>query len=808
MPDPKVVSLKPGRKPASTIPPIVAGLRKQAHHRILLLLKELLDCTDDALFEMADRSQSNADHHLYFDSMRQIRLHRSQIEQRFLARFDAGFDEAFSPATGAGVTGTEPDADHLGLVTDDDLEISVAVSGITSKITSQFSLPIMELTKRLDHLAKRGTVSERLNPLGPQMVSEAFGAAIESIDVDIKIRIILLKLFERMVMQRMGPIYDEANRALTDAGVLKDLRRSLSRGRNPHAGVPRSSGRAGTGVAGDRSQGPLARGYAGNGQGGYTGERAAESGHPAGNGSGGSGYPGGSSADGGRGHGGPGDVADRSAAGGAQGASGVPGTGGFMAIQNLLAGVRLPGSDVPASGSSIIATPAVVDLLTSVQQETPHQRGVIEDAPALLDLRQVVTSRAPDVTGRAMNHLGRADEDVVNFIGMLFDYILNDRNLAIPMKALIARLQIPIVKLAIIDKNFFDRSSHPARQLLNELSSAGIGWSSAAELKRDAVYDMIESVVIRVLNGFGDNPSIFDDLLAELRGFRAHDKARHARMEQRVKETEAGRARTLEARQQVQQVINQKVCGLRLPSDLGRFVSDVWSRALVYVSLREGQGSSSWESLILTLDDLVWTLQPLDDLQQIQRRDDMTDDLLARLGAGMKMVELAEAEQDHWCTLIRDQLAEMTCNDRLYLEDDEAPRPSDDFGEMEEIVLAAPHEVTDSYQGEAPMPDFVERINQLSEGCWVEIHKEDDKVLRCKLAAIVRPGDRYVFVNRRGMKVAEKTRMELARELQDDKLVMLNDSEVFDRALQAVIGNLRQIQERSTVTAGGPPRGA
>jgi hypothetical protein len=379
---------------------------------------------------------------------------------------------------------------------------------------------------------------------------------------------------------------------------------------------------------------------------------------------------------------------------------------------------------------------------------------------------------------------------------MLFDYILNDRNLAIPMKALIARLQIPIVKLAILDKGFFDRSSHPARQLLNELSSAGIGWSSAAELKRDAVYDKIESVVIRVLNGFSDNPDIFNELLEELREFRTRDSARNQRIEQRVKENESGRARTLAAKQEVQQVINQKACGLRLPHELGRFLSDVWSRVLVYTSLREGTASSSWENLMLTLDDLLWSLQPLDDLDQIDRRDDCRDDLLDRLTAGMKLIELAQTEQEVWCTQIREQLEEVSSNDRSYLEDDDVPRLSERFEAMEEIVLAAPHEVTDNFQGEAPAPDFVEKINRLSEGSWVELQQGSDQVLRCKLATIVKPGDRYVFVNRRGMKVAEKSRMELARELQDDRLVMLNDSQVFDRALQAVIGNLRQIQSQ------------
>jgi hypothetical protein len=221
---------------------------------------------------------------------------------------------------------------------------------------------------------------------------------------------------------------------------------------------------------------------------------------------------------------------------------------------------------------------------------------------------------------------------------------------------------------------------------------------------------------------------------------------------------------------------------------------------MVNVSVQEGAGSASWEALMFSLDDLLWSLQPLDDLHEIDKRDDLRDNLLGRIRAGMSLIRLSDSDQDRWCDLIQEQLDEVSRNDRAFLEDDEMARSPDVFPEMAEIVLAAPHEVTDSYQGTAPAPAFLEKINRLTEGSWVEIHHSGDSVLRCKLATIVRPGDRYVFVNRRGMKVAEKTRMELARELQDDKLVMLNDSQVFDRALQAVIGNLRQIQNQGQTT--------
>jgi hypothetical protein len=91
---------------------------------------------------------------------------------------------------------------------------------------------------------------------------------------------------------------------------------------------------------------------------------------------------------------------------------------------------------------------------------------------------------------------------------------------------------------------------------------------------------------------------------------------------------------------------------------------------------------------------------------------------------------------------------------------------------------------------------MVREINRLTEGVWVEISDEDGDKTRCKLAAIVKPGNRYVFVNRRGMKVAERTRMALAVELKRRSIVILDESQVFDRALAAVIGNLRQLQRQ------------
>jgi hypothetical protein len=82
-------------------------------------------------------------------------------------------------------------------------------------------------------------------------------------------------------------------------------------------------------------------------------------------------------------------------------------------------------------------------------------------------------------------------------------------------------------------------------------------------------------------------------------------------------------------------------------------------------------------------------------------------------------------------------------------------------------------------------------VGNITQGTWFEMQGDNGEKYRCRLAAIIRPAGKYIFVNRSGMKVAEESRETLALALQQKRLSILDDGMLFDRALEAVIGNLR-----------------
>jgi len=777
----KVVPLKAPANAAGrsthTLPPILHSVRQTARRALSGLLTTLFNNADDVLFEMADRSRNDGDQHMYFDSMREIRVQRKRISTEFGQRMYASFEALYEP------TQVEEDefpdfetaVDSMSLLKDDDLEIAVAVAGIVSKVTSQFSLPVMQLTRRIDALCTHRTVTERMNPLGPHQLGAAFVGATSCIEIDIRVRIVLLKLFERFVMEHLGQTYEDANRLLAEAGVLPDLRNVMKRDASTHAHPsarpPAAAGTHGAQLAGH------------GGQGRHAGDGGRSTGHG-----------GATSALHGSGIGGAGGDSDFTVL--QQLLAAQPGHGGGQAGGYSGSGA-IGGGQYAGPVGPIITTPELMSVLSVVQSAASTEPIDIDRVPVAIDLRQLVLARAPDVTGAPAGSMGRTDEDTVNLVGMLFDYILNDRNLAIPMKALIGRLQIPMLKVAILDKTFFNRTSHPARQLLNELSSAGIGWSGSAELKRDALYNKIESVVLRVLNNFSDDPEIFGTLVTELRNFVQQDHHRVQIVEQRVKEVEAGRAKTISAKQTVERLVNQKASGLRLPPEIGHFISDTWSRVLVYLCVRHGDEAGEWADAVQTFDDLLWSVQPLDALADIEERDRARPRLLDRVEQGMEVLGLSGPEIEATLTALRDRLTDISNSDRAFLEDDRPHAEAPELPVMEEIVLTGPGEV-EPVETVEPEPEMVREINRLTEGVWVEMTHDDGQKMRCKLAAIVQPGSKYIFVNRRGMKVAERSRMALAIELKRKSITILDESQVFDRALEAVIGNLRQLHRQPT----------
>ncbi|QFT54006.1 DUF1631 domain-containing protein [Microbulbifer sp. THAF38] len=756
-------------KPA-VLPSAVSMLKEKACAELFERVKSLFGKVDDSLFAMAERAHGQEEQDGLFQALRLLRVERRNIAERFIGSVQQAFQirqEAQAEASFA--------SDNLSLVHNDDLEQLVAADTMVANAKRDFAESLTELCLRLDTLYAV-KVYDKNNPLGPDVICDAFVEAIQPLDLHIRARLTLLKKFEQLVMQQLRGFYEFCNQLLVEQGVLPSLREQQRAARQ--RSVYSAPGPSGTQARADASS------VAGEGQG--------------------------------------------------QIAQGVPVSGHFA-----------PGLIPATAGMAPMPAGDLLSHLGALQNGVHYQGG---GAAQLLNVGELLQQRLVEANQAAS--LAKVDSDVIKLVEMLFSFILEDRSLATPIKTLLGRLQLPLLKVAIADKSFFSKGGHPARKLLNELADAATGWQAPENYESDPLYREISQIVERALNEFDQDIHIFSALLESLREFIARERKRAEMLERRVVDEADGRAKTQAARARVAAVMDALVAERDLPPVVQDWLNKVWNNVLFLTCVKEGTDSEAWSHDVRTARDLVWSVQaPMPEarkqllsllpslqerlregiealsynafearslfagLKEIYRerfalaqrlteeRDRQVKEQVAREVQAATAVEAAvedSTETSDVIAAVESQTAEvLRIDDPVEVESIEAQAEVavPPMEEIEQAVAQAEVAPATEEQGLAQLAEddpHWQMTFRLAQGSWFELKRSEDEQFRCRLAAVIRDIDQFIFVNRNGAKVAEFARLELAHALRSAQLLPLDDGMLFERALQSVIGNVRK----------------
>lgn len=740
------------------LPAPLKKVRSHSSKLFLNMLASMFDNADDTLFELADKAINNADQTMYFDSMREVRIKRQMMEKRFAQALQDSFKNLQrNTVAQTADSGQQALSDEsLTLVQDDELEESVAIRGMVSKVNNLFGDALQQLTQRMDAVLNNTSLSAEANPLGPQCLCEAFQQACLELEINIRAKLVIYKLFEKFVLSELADVYDWTNKFLAEQGVLPQIK-------------PQSSSKA-------KPYRPSAPSSA--------------------------------------------SVSQQTAHSPADEDSGQDEV--FSLLRGLLATAKNKQSTEPgplpvAESGPVLAPSELVQMLSTVQHSVPASDNLVSIEPQPLNVRQALHQQV-EKRGGSVQAVGRVDDDSINLVTMLFEFILDDHNLPVPMKALLARLQIPMLKVALLDKTFFSRGAHPARKLLNELASAAMSWNPPADLSRDALYNKVRAVVGTVLDEFEDDVNLFPGLLEDFTDFVGKERRKAELIEQRTRDAEEGLGKTQRARAEVGKTINEKGAGRVLPPVVLALLREGWANYLFLLHVREGAESEAWQAGVQVVDDLIWSTDRSASFSHRSALLTMIPSLLQRLREGLNAISFSknrmrelfvELEAEHMKCL-RSEYAEETGdlggtpagsltqgNDSAdHEEGSQNRRPEEAAAEV--IVEAPELEPLDGDSAAVVAEEndaIADLVDSMAVGAWVEFHNNEGEKNRCKLAAIIRVSGKYIFVNRLGIKVAEYTRSGLIEAARAGVISVLDNALLFDRALESVIGHLREMKD-------------
>lgn len=741
---------------------LVDAVRTIAGKHLSQCTSNMFESVDDALFDLAEKAENNAAQTRYFDGMREVRKLRSMAERKFLAAVNQQLGNlSHSTPAAASANAFESSAPtELSLVANNELEESLAITSMISKNESRLARDLYAVNQRLSVICGGHKIDDASNPIAPALLAQSFSAAMHELNVDVRVRLIVYKLFDRYVLSTLEGLYQAVNAELIRAGVLPQLRPELPHGKGQ--AVPANTARQAASVADVPAVdelGDLPDNVLQTLQALFNARRQGEVGTAGNVGTLGGGGIG-------------------TAAGGHGRSSATP----LPSANELLGALSVLQSQLARSGVTAPTTVAddALALTREVQQLKAH-----------------LLSQVGALRGEQPSHVAAIDEDTIDLVSMLFEFILEDPTLPPEMQVLLGRLQIPYLKAAILDRKLFAHRQHPARRLLDSLAEVAKGWSPAADTDRH-LYGKVKAVVEQLIHDFDDDLGIFDRLLLDLQQFQDLNRRRSEVVEQRVAESTRGREKLEMARRLAAREILERIGALHLPPLVHGILARAWANHLVLTVLRQGENSPEFKAGLRFVDEFILSAQPVQDDEGRRQLRHMLPRIERTLRHGLANVAFQAQDIERLLAQLhlyyRQQLGDAVDASEVAAGDNEDASIlaiPDTIQPVAEHAKAEEQPPAEAAQADLDSPEL-RQVEALQPGTWLEFSSADAGMVRAKLSWISPMSGRYLFVNRRGLKVGDYAPQELAPLLAAGRARVLADNALFDRALSAIVGRLSE----------------
>ncbi len=837
---PKIAAAPQGNKLASfvtrSLPPKVHALAEGAFRQLSAELERAVLNTlsefEAQLFVLAEQSRNPSIQTQHMQALRAVREGSEQFLPRFRQRLEsalAGLRDSERAKTAAAPAAPSLAA-GLSLVEQTDVDESVILNEISSRAEMRAGLSLFLLGQRFGVLAARPGFDADTLPIGPSALCRMVADAALCFELGNEHRHTLLRQFDKQLVVLSGTLFENLNTWLAGKGVLPNLTyvpfraKPTAQAKGKAAAQPAEPA-AEEEQAGAGEQGAgAAPGYPAAPAGQHRPSAAAPAipqppggtarpatqpppnaaphaeadagwGTPfAGMGSGPRwpGMP--SQAE-------PQQAAQTEGAGEAQGDDQVL----YDTLRHLLSNRRsLVGKLSGKFGRSAPAEPArtappeavhqILDRLQKLNAEPVMQGG--KPVPrSVSNIKQDVLAqlRASQPDGEAVG-LPTDYNDTIELVGMLLDHLVRDLRPNSPAAGLLTKLQVPLLRVALEDKAFFNDTEHPARQLLNSVTETA-DWFSSDDPADQAMLGRMRSVVDRVVDEFKGDVSVLEEMLEDVRQHLQVQVKRAEVAERRHVEAARGKEKLELARIQASEAVGKLTQGRQVPRFAASLLSQSWSDVLALSMLRHGPESEQVKHQIGIAERLIDAAEKRVEAPAATPAPEAeVQALRGEIEEGLLQVGYHADDAQAVSTRLTSQVAEEESDDtasrtELSLKLKQRPRFGSD---------------TDSQRDDPSSLDAVElaeyhKIKRLPFGTWFEFLDEAGVPTRRRLSWYSPMTGHALFVNHRGQRVGEFNLSFLAREMVAGRIRLMADANtsIVDRAWKAIVGALKNFTGRS-----------
>lgn len=443
---------------------------------------------------------------------------------------------------------------------------------------------------------------------------------------------------------------------------------------------------------------------------------------------------------------------------------------------------------------SIPADPALLQYLSAMQAGTGrgsrYQFLESDDAMETAGSPHNVLRRLGDQP--AFQQAQDLDRGTVNALAEVFDYVFTDGAIPAELKVVIGRLQIPVLRAAMVDRDFFLSAEHPARKLVDTLASASVAWTPDKG-EQDPLYQRIESTVQRVLHEFNDDLTLFAALLADFTEFLFESERQADQHIEPFTSRENDEEQLAAALAQADEAVHARVSALPqhlpLAPFLKPFLTTQWRQVIAVAWMTEDTHAGHWNRTLATMDQLIWSTQPKTKPEERQELVGVLPELVRTLNSELDSIGWDGEDRANFTRrliathmlAIRMKAAPPLDTQGAALEAHAADEAMQALDERRAGKLAE--------QDAEQMDDFDASAQLLTRGVWFEKVPPETPPFRCRLSWVSPMRTRFLFTNREGFDAFVLSEREVAAMLRRHELQMLDQAPIVERALNRLMAD-------------------
>lgn len=386
------------------------------------------------------------------------------------------------------------------------------------------------------------------------------------------------------------------------------------------------------------------------------------------------------------------------------------------------------------------------------------------------------------------------DAVLVDAVAMLFDVVFDEAAIPDRLKAQIARLQIPVLKAAMLDRDFFSQADHPVRRMLDAIATLAVHLpeNEAGNARLDA----ISQIVGKVIEDFEQDVVVFNNAANEL-------EAMGAALEETLEETvdvslqqDIAEIQQLERRALapviVRDLIKRALKDQAIAEAVREFLLRDWAQVLAHDYINEGEHGAHFNSHVETMRELVWSTLPKADMDARLMLVRILPGLLKRLREGVAGINLSQKLSDHF-------FASLVILHANAVRPNAQPVPLPEISPEEIAELTAESEAMAAANETESEPDLpviedasTENARALDKGDWVEFRSEDATSIWLRLGWVSDSRSTYLFSDEDGMNSFSIGLYRLAEKFRNGEAAVVERKSITESAFGKLVNLFRQ----------------